>query len=245
MDCNKFEKQIEAFVDDELDRSSRKRIEAHLAECSSCEKTLENLQAVRGILRNSLPAVSTSSAVDDHVMAAFHRKHEQRNTSKPTRWWQAIFGQISLPNPALSFAAIVLLATVGLAFQLGRMSVSEIQSTVPATETADLSAKSPENISSERIVEVPVIKTVEVPVTKIVEVPVVKEKVVTKVVYVNWRQEKDAKNENAPGNFSRDTLALSSSVDEKGFVTQVNLKGFQPASELKTRIIKGEKSNEK
>jgi hypothetical protein len=81
-------------------------------------------------------------------------------------------------------------------------------------------------------------------ITKIVEVPVVREKIITRVVYLDRNKQNGIQakriNPKLPGN-----IALNNSIAENGYLTQINLEGFQPASEITTTVIKGEGNDKK
>lgn len=240
MKCVELEKQIDSFIDDELSPSLRNKVEFHLKECRLCGETLKRLQALRGILRKDI-SVSASSQLDGHVMEAFSRQHAEKGQ---TKWWAVLAGQVVIPKPAAALALLMFAVFTGLAFQLGKMAATDIRSVLPITETVNQSpATSEPNLPSESVKESED-KTVNASVIKFIEVPVIKEKIVTRVVYVNKSlKETDSKVRSAkskPGSF-----ALNSSVNENRFSTQVNLKEFQPVAEIKTQIIKKDENYEK
>jgi len=240
MKCVELEKQIDSFIDDELSPSLRNKVEFHLKECRLCGETLKRLQALRGILRKDI-SVSASSQLDGHVMEAFSRQHAEKGQ---TKWWAVLAGQVVIPKPAAALALLMFAVFTGLAFQLGKMAATDIRSVLPITETVNQSpATSEPNLPSESVKESED-KTVNASVIKFIEVPVIKEKIVTRVVYVNKPlKETDSKVRSAkskPGSF-----ALNSSVNENRFSTQVNLKEFQPVAEMKTQIIKKDENYEK
>jgi len=240
MKCVELEKQIDSFIDDELSPSLRNKVEFHLKECRLCGETLKRLQALRGILRKDI-SVSASSQLDGRVMEAFSRQHAEKGQ---TKWWAVLAGQVVIPKPAAALALLMFAVFTGLAFQLGKMAATDIRSVLPITETGNQSpATSEPNLPSESVKEFED-KAVNASVIKFIEVPVIKEKIVTRVVYVNKSlKETDSKVRSAkskPGSF-----ALNSSVNENRFSTQVNLKEFQPVAEIKTQIIKKDENYEK
>ena len=119
------------------------------------------------------------------------------------------------------------------------MSASEVSIVMPQvqenkTSISDEFAENVEKSTPAKIVEVPVIQE------KIVKVPVIKEKVVIKTVYVNGNKENEIRS-TVP---AKNGFALKNSVEDNGYLTQTNLKGFQPVSEFKLKISKKEKENE-
>jgi hypothetical protein len=76
-------------------------------------------------------------------------------------------------------------------------------------------------------------------------VPVVKEKIVTRVVYVNKQPGKENSIKAGSAKSKPDNFALNSSVNENRYSTQVNLKKFQPIAEMKVKITKKGENYEK
>jgi hypothetical protein len=76
-------------------------------------------------------------------------------------------------------------------------------------------------------------------------VPVVKEKIVTRVVYINKRPSKENSIKDSSTKSKPENFALNSSVSENKYSTQVNLKEFQPVAEMKIKITKKDENNEK
>lgn len=86
---------------------------------------------------------------------------------------------------------------------------------------------------------------------KVIEVPTVQEKIVTRTIYVERKQSRENVQEamlpeSADSGGSNDAVAADSKhKDEAGFFTRANLKGFQPADDMKIRVIKRNNSDEK
>ena len=82
--------------------------------------------------------------------------------------------------------------------------------------------------------------------TKLVEVPVVRVRVVTRTVYSAraQRNAREARNRAQAAEQNYPNLAMSDSIAEHGYLTRAKLAGFQPANEMKARIIKEVKVNE-
>jgi hypothetical protein len=92
--------------------------------------------------------------------------------------------------------------------------------------------------------------------TKIVEVPVIRERVVTRVVYVERQsnetnnsqksllaQDRTGRNKQKQ-NLTKEETNSATNVEASEYVTRGNLSGFQPIAELKTRIIQESKQDE-
>ncbi len=240
MKCVEVEKHIDSFIDDELSPLHRRNVEFHLKKCPVCEETFESLKALRRIVGKEI-SVSASSQLDGRVMQAF----SQHYSKKPKKsWWAVVFGQIVIPKPALAFALLTFAAFTGLAFQLGKMTATDVRLEMPITETVNLPTQISEPNLSSKFVQETEDKIFNAPIIKFIEVPIIKEKVVTRVVYVN----KSLKENSIKVNSIKpkaDNFALNSSVNENRYSTQVNLKEFQPVAEIKTKIIKKDEYYEK
>jgi hypothetical protein len=83
--------------------------------------------------------------------------------------------------------------------------------------------------------------------TEVVTVPVVEERIVTRVVYLENKTEKNAPspvNALRPSAPPPNEIKLASHVAGDNAYTNVDLSGFQPVEEMKVRIIKGSAANE-
>ena len=241
MKCTEIEKQINSYVDDELNPSLTDKVETHLKECHACEETFESLQTLRQILEKDI-SVPASSKLDGRVMQAFARHHETKQRKK---WQAVIFGQIVIPKPAFAVALLLFVLFAGLAFQFGKMTATKTQSDVQVAEAANQLQRIPEpNISSNPIEESKN-NTSEAPVIKYIEVPIVKEKIVTRVVYINKQPRKENSIKDSSAKSNPDNFALNSSVNENKYSTQINLKEFQPVAEMKVKITKKDENYEK
>lgn len=228
MKCIEVEKNLDAFFDGEI--ASSKEIETHLENCVSCRTSFENLDAISNAMKQNF-AVSAPLLLGEKVLSAFQNHHEAKRgenvESKPQTEKIGWFG-----IPRFAFAAAFLLLALGTisAFQIGRMSASEIIVEMPEVE---------ENINSNQIenelnTQKATMKVIEVPVMreKIVEVPVIREKIVTKTVYVN----KTEKTTNVLP--TKEDFALTNKIEDNKYLTRSNLEGFQLVSEMNLRVSK-------
>ncbi len=229
MQCTEIEKLIDPLVDNEISSLLRNDVERHIDDCMACGEYYANAKYIRRSLRAALPTVAPSDEVDAFVRNVFHRTHKRIEVEKkgPTR--TGIFPQVFIPRPVGAVSFVVLVALLGMAFELGRMWASHADSSIP-----DMSATP----APTQLVERPVF------IEKTVEVPIVKEKVVRRILYSNGKSHrnvgKDRRIDRLPVND-----ILNSSVAENGYLTQTSLKGFQPVSKIKPTIIRGDKNHEK
>lgn len=253
MKCINIEQKLSELLDGELGLSEKATVETHLELCDSCQNSFANMQAISGNMKQNL-AVSAPNLFDEKVLNTFQNFQNEKlaeiSTEKPRTQKIGWFG---IPKFAFA-AALLLFGLVGItAFQIGKISASEVTVISPEIKENKIANDLPNKIVAEKneptIKNDTTIKFVEIPVIKekIVEVPVIKEKIVTRIVYKNLNTEdrkgKDTKN-SVPKNDKTEKFAVSSRLKENQYSTQINLEGFQFISELKPQIIKGE-NNEK
>lgn len=237
MKCVDVKDNLDALLDGEVEITQKRKIENHLETCVSCQAEFKNLRAVSATLKQH-PTISAPALLDEKVFRAFRDFHAEKTTEKLPQEKNGWFG---IPRFAVATTLILFaLATIS-AFQLGRMSANEVGSVLPqvqekSTSTTDEFAqdnlKKDENPTQTKIVEVPVVQKT------IVKVPVLKEKIITKMIYVN------TKNKLRSTVVVKNSLALKNSLENNGYITQTNLKGFQPVSVFEIKISKKEKDNE-
>lgn len=240
MKCVEVEKHINSFIDDELSLPLGRKVEFHLKECPVCEETFDSLQTLRRIVGKEI-SVSASSQLDGRVMQAFSKHH--RNKQKKRRW-AVVLGQIVIPKPALAVALLTLVAFSGLAFQLGKMTATDVRLEMLIMETVNLPPQISEPNLPSKFAQETEDKVFNAPIIKFIEVPVIKEKIVTRVVYVTKPLRRNGLKLNSAES-TADNVVLNNSMIENGYSTQVNLKDFQPVAELKTKIIKKDENYEK
>jgi hypothetical protein len=244
MKCVEVEKQIDSLLDGEVNSVIREEVEHHLKECWACGQIHEKLRAVDELLTKSVP-VPDPKRLDEFVMDAFYRHHNKNQEIRENvNWWTAL-STLSLKQiAAAALAALLFAASVGLAYQLGRITATDIQPAMPQTEKVSQSGFKEKNVSTSPVETTSNIKN-EAPVTKFIRIPVIKEKIVNRIVYVNKSQKRESENRIPSSMTDRNNLTLKNSVRENEFLTEVNLKGFQIISDSKTRIIKKGKIDEK
>jgi anti-sigma factor RsiW len=106
MECNDCRPLLEAYLDNELDRTAGRNVEAHLDTCADCRETLTKLDGLRRALRDDelryTASASLRKRIADTVVVA--------ETSTRSRW--------------LSYAA-----ACAIAFGAGGLSVVALNST--------------------------------------------------------------------------------------------------------------------
>lgn len=243
MKCIEVKENLNSFLDGEIDISAKNKIEMHLENCVSCKVELENLQTISSSIKQILP-IAVPAFLDEKVLNTFENFHKQKNKAKEKPVKTGLFG---IPNLAFATAFILLALFSGSAFQIGRILASNVEVASPA-QNENFRELPNENFKKATIAQndsgeknnekSPEIKIVEIPVIqeKIVEVPVIKEKIITRTVYVEKTEKKETPNPLKDS--TKDNVALNSSLKDGSFLTQTNLKDFQPVSEVKARITK-------
>jgi hypothetical protein len=180
--------------------------------------------------------------LDQGLIEAFQQQKQKALTS--SAWWHRIFaGSLSIPKPVFAAAIIIVAVAITAANIIGRYTLTSPDvSSIPAASPLVVSTPLPPEIIEK---------------TKIVEVPVIRERVVTRVVYVE-RQNNESNNsqksllaqDRTGGNKQKQNLTKEETnsainVEAGEYVTRGNLSGFQPIAELKTRIIQDTKQDEK
>jgi predicted anti-sigma-YlaC factor YlaD len=244
MKCEEASLLIEELYDDEIDFRLKARVKEHLAGCTSCSADFDRIFRLDQLLEKAPAPPPPSALLDRKLMKAFER-HNKESLKSPA-WWQRIFvGSVSIPKPAFAAILLAIVATITAAIMIerNRSLSSEISTSVPASSPIVSTPLPPEIIE----------KTITV------EVPVIRERVVTRVVYVERQNSEAIKPQKASSarngngeNMQKQTLkgddinlAMNGSIEDGGYVTRANLTGFQPTTELKTRIIQEPKPDEK
>jgi len=73
---------------------------------------------------------------------------------------------------------------------------------------------------------------------RIVEVPVIQEKVVTRKVYVDRKPVEVVPETKPMISEKNERIAQDTSIENGGSITRANLAGFQPATDLRLRVIR-------
>jgi hypothetical protein len=154
-------------------------------------------------------------------------------------WRRALTARLQVPVPVAACAIVALVAAfVAVA--------ARTTTTTPRVVAVEPSA----------IVETSGATKSSAPVVQIVEVPVVRERVVTRVVYVEKKErvrgegvlEPSASRSSAAGGATAEKRRAADSRDDASatsFFTRVDMADFRPADEMKIRIVKKGGTDEK
>ncbi len=228
MRCIEVKKNIDAVIDGEATAEQSNDLKTHIVNCGLCRTELKVQETLSTYLKRILP-VSPAASLDEKVLKAFqlvHSKQQVQTVGEENRTGK--IGWFGVPRFAYAVAIFLLTITAISTFQLGKMSASELSSNTELPQNDQTKSEKP---MLTNIVHVPVIQE------KIVRVPVTTEKIITRTIYVKKKTESLSPKKNG--------ITLKSSVENNGYLTQANLAGFRPVSEINLRISKEEKENEK
>ncbi|HYO92768.1 MAG TPA: hypothetical protein VEQ40_14090 [Pyrinomonadaceae bacterium] len=226
--CRRTESQLVDLLFDDLDAEHKLRLLTEIENCASCMGQYlsfsETLLVFDRTAQAPLPPESYwplyNAALRNRLQAPAQTPSAEKVLSVP--FWKRLL-TMKLPIPAPIAAALI----IGLI-------ISSALALKPAP-TAPVVAPSMPPIENVRIVEV----------------PVVKEKIVTRTIYVERKHAAERRTRPPSLVAARTTepndsaIADSKHEDEPGFFTRANLKGFQPADDMKLRVIKRNNTNDK
>jgi anti-sigma factor RsiW len=104
MNCEEARKSLDAYVDGELELTRQLGIEAHLAECPSCQDAAERITKCGSIVRTNMQAYKAPSELKAKIRAAL------RKEDKPRFTW--LVG----PGRRLAYAAVLVVLSSALAW---------------------------------------------------------------------------------------------------------------------------------
>ena len=229
MKCAELEKDIQLLLDDEINSPESRILNAHLKDCHSCRQEFANLRQVRELLKVQ-PAIVPDEAFDNRML----RTIENHRLFQPPAKQSRFASLLTFPRPI--FAAALFTVGIGLAFLLGRNSVSQIPQPV-----ADASGKQEVRTVEKLVAADPIEKVVTQTkvITKYIKVPVISEKTVEKKIYFS-NSIRPKSNEIADKEKPENVVGKKQSETAKQF----NLKDLQPVANVTYQIIKKGENNE-
>ena len=107
MTCHDVRELFSALIDEALDASERRTVDAHLATCAECRRELERLRSTVALLHAVEPARTPAGFVD-RVLAA----------ARPTPWYRRLLSALFLPWPVKipAEAAAIVLVAIGVVY---------------------------------------------------------------------------------------------------------------------------------
>jgi len=107
MTCHDVRELFSTLIDEALDASERRTVDAHLATCAECRRELERLRSTVALLHAVEPARTPAGFVD-RVLAA----------ARPTPWYRRLLSALFLPWPVKipAEAAAIVLVAIGVVY---------------------------------------------------------------------------------------------------------------------------------
>lgn len=227
--CRRMEGQFVDLLFDEIDTERQFRLLKEIENCAHCLGQYHSLSDTLFIVGRTTTAATVNApesywprynaSLRERLLAPAPVASIERSV-RGSFWKRLLTTRLPVPVPVVAAIAIGLILSSALA--LKRSPVSQTMS-APAPPSS----------------------------VKIIEVPTVQERIVTRTVYVERKQAK----ERAPEASLPDVTATSGSGDEAvaddkhkddaGFFTRANLKGFQPAEDMKIRVLKRNNTDDK
>jgi len=105
MKCEEIQKELKAFLDDDIDDQKRIEVQKHLSQCPNCAKELEQLKKLSGVLH-------TWKGIEPPAYS--FEKLQSRVESKES-FWEKVFSYSSIKKAAFRFAemaAVVILTLI-------------------------------------------------------------------------------------------------------------------------------------
>ena len=113
MRCDEIQKKLTAYVDDELDPTSRAHVKLHLEQCPQCRTQLEETTKVLSLYK-SIPEVKPQPGDVDRIMEALPfvstSQKKQGLVSKLGNWFTL---QNRVPRWASAAAALIIFVLIG------------------------------------------------------------------------------------------------------------------------------------
>jgi anti-sigma factor RsiW len=126
--CDDYNAAIQLYLDDELTGSDQQELLAHLENCISCKRELEELRGLSSRIRQSRPQVSAPNSLRARILE--QAAHREQELGKVHRAEQTAASQISKPagkrssprRPWLPMAIAAMLCLVaGLPFSISHL----------------------------------------------------------------------------------------------------------------------------
>ncbi|MBA2734733.1 MAG: hypothetical protein H0U54_17870 [Acidobacteria bacterium] len=225
-DCRTLEERLVDLVFDELDTDEKLHLLAEVETCAGCLREYRSMTSSLLVFDEAVEASAPDESYWPVHQAMLRRRLEEvtphATAQSRESFWKRIF-TTKLPVPVPVAAALVL-----------ALLVSSVLALRPSTKEAATTTQLPTVVKAS---------------PEIIEVPVYREKVVTRTVYVEKKMpEKNATRPRTPVSKPEETTLTARHAEKAsgqgGFFTQANLTDFQPADEMRIRVIKRSNSDE-
>jgi hypothetical protein len=224
--CRRTESQFVDLLFDETDAARKQRLLTEIESCPNCLGQYQSLSDSLLIFERTADTATPPEAYwplyNATLRARLHEPAQATGAEISTRapfWKRLLTAQLHVPVPVAAALVVGLIISSALA-----LTRAPLPTAAPPLPVASV---------------------------KFVEVPVLQERIVTRTVYVErkrptmrWLRAAEPVVARA-GVVKEVTTTDSQSEEETGFFTRANLKGFQPADEMRIRVIKRNNTDEK
>ncbi|MDX6693037.1 MAG: hypothetical protein QOF02_640 [Blastocatellia bacterium] len=225
--CRRTESQFADLLFAGMDGERKAHLLTEIEHCPDCLSQYQSLSDTLFIFEGTTAAATPP----EHYWPRYNANLRERlltpepaaNLNKSARasiWKRLLTARLPVPIPVAAALVVCLALTSALAFR---------QTAVAKTQPAPAPPSS----------------------VKYIEIPVTQEKIVTRIIYVEKKQAKErGRKQSLPEvaglNESNDREAAGNKDEDKaGFFTRANLKGFQPADDMKIRVLKRNNTDDK
>ncbi|HEX8177002.1 MAG TPA: hypothetical protein VF543_18065 [Pyrinomonadaceae bacterium] len=216
-DCRKTREDLIDLLFNEMGEEDELRLLEEMEACRDCRAEHQSMREALGAFDEAAPAMIPAGEFWTEHHARMRERLIDATGAQPASplpfWRRALGASFSIPVPVAVAAAILFAATSVLAIR------SFIFSPQLKREQASAAAEK--------------IQYVEVPVDR----RVIEERVVTRTVYVNRRARRA--NQTAPSLQDIPGMTARRKEDESISAPQATLSGFQPPTDVKLTVIKG------
>jgi hypothetical protein len=228
--CRRIESRLVELLFDDVEVEERRRLLAEIEGCASCAGQYGSLSDTLVVVERATAAAAAALPPESywpHYNAALRSRLQTpqpvtagaETKARPHIFQRLLRAELRIPLPVAAALFVCLIISSALAFRPTRVAPSRDAANVSPVESI-----------------------------RVVEVPVIKEKTVTRIVYVEKKRQPSralaplvARAPEMPDL----VIARNKPEEETGFFTRANLKGFQPADEMKIRVLKRNDANEK
>lgn len=228
--CRRIESQFVDLLFDDIEPERKRRLLREIDLCANCAGQYQSLSDTLFVFERTAEAAEPNENYWPRYNAALHSRllepvatESEKSGSRAFFWHRLWAAKLRIPVPVA--AALLIAFVMSSAFALMRATSAETNAASPAPPASSV---------------------------RIIEVPFVQEKIVTRTVYVEKKRTTPARSfqetmaaDAQTGETNDPALVHSKPEDETGFFTRANLKGFQPADEMKIRVIKRNNTDEK
>jgi anti-sigma factor RsiW len=235
-----------SFIDLALEEIPPPRSRQLLAELNDCPACREEYAAIRSTLHISGQALRSATPRED-FWPGYHQRLRHSLLAGSALENQAALDHDSAPLQPAGISRISQISEgSGLWLALRTLFTTSVRVPVPAAVALMvlfvISAVSLRSQGQANVVSTTSLAAVE---PQVVTAPVVQEKVITRVVYVNRKNNRPRREQLDRTAFSNSAEHLASSSSDASRKTALNLVGFEPTDQVRLTVIKGSYRDEK